>query len=277
MFQLQIDYEHIKESWLFLIGILALTIITVSNEFKTQMTLYGLTVMSAFVLKFINYGNLPNLFFCFLAIVIVNYMINVINYFKMMNVEIERLSKVLEIYGRENLLMDIINSKDKIDAEFLISYYKIKIYGEKEKIISNINKIIIPENIKISQVPEIKERIHNFILYIKKEKVVVHNSVYVWGFNPSNSMVEFYIKLVNQRNYICTKNKDFNYKFRAYSVLRGLPNKFNPIDMLVFLNNESTVPDYKVTSEEYQTILNNTISGLERYLDIYKNNNYYFF
>ncbi len=277
MYNYQIDYQHLNDSWLSLIGILVLTMMTLTNEFKSVMIMYMITMLSAFVLKYYNYGTIPNLFYCFLIVTLINYVVNIFNYTVMMNEEIQKLSKVLEVYGRENLLFDIVNTKEKVNAEFLINYYKIQISGDKEKIINTINNIIIPENIKMCQIEEIKDRINKFILYVKTEKFFVQNSVYIWGFVPSNSMIEFYIKLINQKKYICQKNKNYSdLKVRAWSVLKGIKNNFDAVDMLEYSLIDSTVPDYKINNEEYFYLLNKTIGGIERYFDIYKHNNYYF-
>jgi len=287
MYQLmhQINYQHINDSWVSLLGIFILTIITLNNKFKSNIVMYMMTIISAVVLNYLKRITIPYIFYCFFTISALEFMFNMFNYFKLMSLEIDKLSKVLETYGKDCLLFDIMNTKEKVDGEFLINYYKIIINNnEKNKnkdkavIIDTINKLIIPENIKNCDSSEILDRINKFIKFVKKEKFQVQNSVYIYGFVPSNSIIRFYIKLVNQKKYIYKQNKNnYDNKTRAYAILRGLPNTFYPEDFLTYNFNEDIIPDYKVNSEEYFHLLINTITGIERYFDIYKSNNHYFF
>jgi hypothetical protein len=136
---------------------------------------FGTTLGLALILKFWDLGTLPNIFSAYLVIAFVTMMYYLYNYIKFMDVEMDRLSKAIEFFGRESLYLDIVYSKDKIDAEYFLTYYKIRIVGDAEarkKYIDTMNSIIVPENIKNCEKGEICDRIIRLIKYIKSEREI---------------------------------------------------------------------------------------------------------
>lgn len=277
-----LDLSHIQEYWMFAMGILSLTSAAVGFlEFEKMMITFSLTICTSFALRIFDNGTLPNIFCAYLLIIGLAFIHNIYNYIKIMDVEMEKLSKVIECYGRENLYLDIIHSQDRIDAEYFISYYKIRITEdeiERKKYTDNMDRIIVPENIKLCKKEEIICRINSLLVYIKSQKVMIVNSITMNGFKPSNSLIKFYIKMIAMKRSMIPNNNGVHDKFNSL-VARSLSrfgNNFKPYE-LINMFNFTPVPKYKIDDENFKIVLNKTINGIEKYFDAYSINNLYFF
>ncbi len=276
------DFAHIQEYWMFAVGILSLTTLVVGFlELEKTILTFGVTILMSLILKLYDSGTLPNIFVSYLFICSLAIIYNIFNYIKIMDVEMEKLSKVIETFGRESLYLDIIYSGDKIDAEYLLSYYKIKISDvdtEKQKHLENMNKIIVPENIKLCDKEEIFNRIGSLLTYVKTQKVMVINSIVMNGFKPSNSLIKFYLKLISMKRSMIPNINGSHEKFNLIvsKIISRFGNKFNP-DELINMINFNPIPQYKQDNENFKIVLNKTIYGIEKYLDAYQKHNMYFF
>jgi hypothetical protein len=275
------DFTHVKEYWMFMVGIVSITTFTaVTLDVETMWITFGTTLGLALILKFWDLGTLPNIFSAYLVIAFVTMMYYLYNYIKFMDVEMDRLSKAIEFFGRESLYLDIVYSKDKIDAEYFLTYYKIRIVGDAEarkKYIDTMNSIIVPENIKTSEKGEICDRIIRLIKYIKSERVMVVNSIFMNGFKPSNSLIKFYIKLIGMKRAMLPNNQEVHDKFNqsVINVINRFGNKFKS-EELIHMFNFNPIPEYKIDNEEFKILLNKSIGSIERYFDIYSRNNMFF-
>ncbi len=193
-----------------------------------------------------------------------------------MDHEVLKLSKHIEIFGRETILLDIQNISDKIDAEYLFNYYKIGNIKNKAEIADQINKLLVPENIKLCDRDEILRRLEKVVNLIKANNINTPNSIYIRGFKPSNSLIRFYLKLLSIKRAIVYKNEiPEKFNSQIVSVLNKLNNKFDPKE-LINLSSYNTIPDYKLRDENYVALINRTINSIERYIDIYNQNNFGF-
>ncbi len=275
------DFTHVKEYWMFMVGIVSITTFTaVTVDVETMWITFGTTLGLALILKFWNLGTLPNIFAVYLIIAFVTMMYYLYNYIKFMDVEMDRLSKAIEFFGRESLYLDIVYSKDKIDAEYFLTYYKIRIVGDadiRKKYIDTMNSIIVPENIKTCEKGEICDRIIRLIKYIKNERVMVVNSIFMKGFKPSNSLIKFYIKLIGMKRAMLPNNQEVHDKFNVsvIKVINRFGNKFKS-EELIHMFNFNPIPEYKIDNEEFKILLNKSIGSIERYFDIYSKNNMFF-
>lgn len=275
------DFTHLREYWMFMVGIVSISIITIPIlDIETTWITFGSTLVLSLMLKFWDIGTLPNIFTTYLLITFVTVIYYLYNYIKFMDVEMDRLSKAIEFFGRESLYLDIVYSKDKIDAEYFFAYYKIRIVGDtenKKKYTNIMNSIIIPENIKISKKEEICDRIIKLIKYIKNERVMVDNSILINGFKPSNSLIKFYIKLIGMKRSMLPNNHEIHDKFNldVIKIINRFGNKFKSKE-LIYMFNFNPIPEYKINNEEFKIILNKTIGDIERYFDIYLQNNMFF-
>lgn len=274
------DLSYIQEYWIFTIGIISLTSIAVLFlEFEKMMVTFGLTVFTSFALKIFDNVTIPNIFCVYFLMIGLSTLNNIYNHIKIMGMEMEKLSKLIEGYGRESMYLDIVYSQDRIDAEYFISYYKIRITEtERKKYTNDMDRIIIPENIKLCGKEEIISRINNLVAYIKSQNLIVINSINMNGFKPSNSLIKFYIKMILMKRSIETNNSGVYDKFNGLvtRILSKFGNNFKSYE-LINIFNFTPVPQYKIDDENFKIVLNKTIDGIEKYFDVYSRNNFYFF
>lgn len=276
------DLDHIRENWMFAIGIFSLTSLVVGFlKLEKLIMTFGATIFVSLILKINDSETLINIFLSYLLICNLVIIYNIYYYIKTMDIEMVNLSKVIETFGRESLYLDIIYSENKIDAEYLLSYYKIKILQndiEKQKHLDNMNKIIVPENIKLCDKEEIFNRIGSILNYIKTQKAILISSIIMNGFKPSNSLIKFYLKLISMKR---SKNSNVNVSYEKSNqivskIISRFGNKFSP-DELISVINFNPIPQYKLDNQNFGIVLNKTIYGIEKYLDAYDKNNMYFF
>ncbi len=276
------DLSHIQEYWMFAMGILSLTSAAVGFlEFEKMMITFAVTICTSFALKIFDNGTLPNIFCAYFVIIGVALVHNIYNYIKIMDVEMDKLAKIIESYGRESLFLDIVYSQDKIDAEYFISYYKIRITEneiERKKYTDDMNRIIVPENIKLCEKEEIISRINSLLTYVKSQRVMIVNSITMNGFKPSNSLIKFYIKMIAMKRSMIPNNNGVHDKFNGLvaRILSRFGNNFKSYE-LINMFNFSPLPQYKIDNENFKIVLNKTIAGIEKYFDAYSKNNLYFF
>ncbi len=275
------DFDHIQEYWMYAVGILSLTtaIVGFTNIQETTF-IFVITILMSLSLKVFDNGTLPNVFCGYLIISLITLCYNFYNYINIMDVELDKLSKIIETFGRESIYLDIINNQENIDAEFFTNYYKIRFIGNKEEIdkqIENINKIIIPANIKICEKEEIINRVNNFLKYIKSQKVII-NSIVMNGFKPSNSLIKFYIKLTSMKKCMIPNNNGVHDKYNhsVTRIINRFGNKFKPEEMIGTFN-FAPIPNYKLENENFMILLNKTICGIEKYFNAYLDNNMIFY
>ncbi len=275
------DFTHLRDYWMFMVGIVSITTVTAAMlDLETMWMTFGSTILLSLIFKFWDIGTLPNIFTAYLLITFITMIYYLYNYIKFMDLEMDRLSKAIELFGRESLYFDIVYSKDKIDGEYFLAYYKIRIVGDAEirkKYTNIMNSIIIPENIKTSEKGEICDRIIKLIKYIKNERVMVVNSIFMNGFKPSNSLIKFYIKLIGMKRAMLPNSQEIHDKFNlsVIKVINRFGNKFKS-EELIHMFNFNPIPEYKINNEEFKILLNKTIGGIERYFDTYSQNNMFF-
>jgi hypothetical protein len=275
------NFSEILEYWEFSLGIVFLTTILLTYlEYEIIGISFGLTMGISIILKIYDIGTIPNIFLIYFIIVSTCMVYAIYKYIYIMDEEMEKLSKFIELFGGENLYLDIINSSDKIDAEYFINYYKIKISDNQERIkyIEIMNKIIIPENIKTCEKHEIINRINSIKKYIKSQKFIINNLIMMNGFTPSNSLINYYLMLISIKKNMISNSKDLHEKFNndVIQVLYTLKNNFKPNELITLLN-FTQVPNYKKNDENFKLVLNITIAGIEKYFETYSKNNMYFF
>ena len=268
-----LDYTHMKE---FLVYVILTLSLSIYNN-KTTFIIYLMIMNISLIFRYYNFNLLGNIFIIYFSIILIAFLINFNKGIKIMEIKLEKLSNSIEFYGKENLILDIVNSTDKIDAEYLINHYKIKINGEKSKYIKSINKIIIYENFRLCKEEEMRTRITEFIDYIKKEDdIYILNSIYMTGFTPSNSMIKFYIKLISIKRELININKSLEseeyFNTRINSILSTLNNKLIPIELLNFTY-VINIPNYKLNDPRFFKLIDDTIDSIENYIKVYNDNN----
>ncbi len=271
------DLVQFKTYWMYVVGIFMITVSAFSFfDFEGIFYTAGITILTGIVFRFFDLNTLPNVFTVYLMCFLIRFAFLIHSYSKFMDHEVLKLSKHIEIFGRETILLDIQNISDKIDAEYLFNYYKIGNIKNKAEIADQINKLLVPENIKLCDRDEILRRLEKVVNLIKANNINTPNSIYIRGFKPSNSLIRFYLKLLSIKRAIVYKNEiPEKFNSQIVSVLNKLNNKFDPKE-LINLSSYNTIPDYKLRDENYVALINRTINSIERYIDIYNQNNFGF-
>ncbi len=271
------DLAQFKTYWMYVVGIFMITV-SAFSFFDLEGIFYtaGITILTGIVFRFFDLNTLPNVFTVYLMCFLIRFAFLIHSYSKFMDHEVLKLSKHIEIFGRETILLDIQNISEKIDAEYLFNYYKIGNIKNKAEIADQINKLLVPENIKLCDRDEILRRLEKVVNLIKANNINTPNSIYIRGFKPSNSLIRFYLKLLSIKRAIVYKNEiPEKFNSQIVSVLNKLNNKFDPKE-LINLSSYNTIPDYKLRDENYVALINRTINSIERYIDIYNQNNFGF-